>query len=107
MSKTITVIQLLNKIANGEEVPENIKYHNRNLKETDIMLCCKENIIDKLDCNSIYLNDIVEIIEEQEEIDIQGIEENNSSNPREDVNQENINLLIRAVKQLDNKLKEK
>ena len=28
MSKTIKIIDLLNKIANGEELPENIKYDN-------------------------------------------------------------------------------
>lgn len=43
-------------------------------------------------------------IEEQEEIDIQNLQENNSSNARADINQENINLLIKAVKQLDLKI---
>lgn len=53
------------------------------------------------------MNKKFRIVEEQEEIDIQAIKENNSTNARADVNQENINLLIKAVKQLDNKLKEK
>ncbi len=112
MNKKIKIIELLNKIANGEEVPENIKYYNRNSKESDIMPCCKENIIDKLDCNSIYLNDEVEIIEEQEEIDIQNITElleiGSYEADRTDVkmNRVVINKLVQAVKQLDNKLKE-
>lgn len=53
------------------------------------------------------MNKKFRIVEEQEEINIQDIKENNSTNARVDVNQENINLLIKAVKQLDNKLKEK
>lgn len=42
----------------------------------------------------------------QNKINIQEIKENNSLNPREDVNQENINLLIKAIKQLDNEIRE-
>lgn len=42
----------------------------------------------------------------QNKINIQDIKENNSTNHREDVNQENINLLIKAIKQLDNEVKE-
>lgn len=39
-----------------------------------------------------------------EEIDIQSLQENDSFNARADINQENINLLIKAVKQLDRQL---
>lgn len=107
MNKPIKMIDLFNKIVKGEEVPQYI-YHNGieyEFKGTTYYdnygdLMCSN--IDILTC----LNDEVEIIEEQEEIDIQGIEENNSSNPRADVNQENINLLIKAVQQLDKKIKE-
>ncbi len=42
----------------------------------------------------------------QNKINIQEIKENDSSNHREDVNQENINLLIKAMKQLDSEVKE-
>ncbi len=112
MSKTIKIIDLLNKIANREEVPEKIKYYNRNLKGTDIMLCCKENIIVKLNCESIYLNDEVEIIEEQEEIDIQELKELllDQLRERKYTNADiymlgtQINALIKAVKQLDQKI---
>lgn len=45
-----------------------------------------------------------EILEDEEEIDIQGIKENYSNNSRADVNQEIINQLIRCVKQLDKKI---
>ncbi len=71
MAKTIKIIDLLNKIANGEEVPERIKTNNRiyhycfrcdtyeDEKEKDIVIP-----IDKY-----CLNGIVEIIEEQQDID--------------------------------------
>lgn len=98
MSKTITIIQLLNKIANEEELPQNIKYFNRNYLEHTTMLCCKENIIDKLDCNSISLNDTVEIIEEQENKSLQDILNDYSIT---------INDFIMASNEFINKLKEK
>lgn len=89
MSKAIRVIDLLNKIANGEDVPEKIKFEHSiytyfkeqedyiNYADEDnkwygqtllfaIMLNHKINEI---------LDAKVEIIEEQEEIDIQSIEE--------------------------------
>ena len=45
-------------------------------------------------------------IKEHDKINIQEIKENESSNHRTDTNQENINLLIKAMKQLDNEVKE-
>ena len=63
------VIDLLNKVANGEEVPKYIKYRNWNNNSFDKMLVCKENIFYKLDQLEIYLNDEVEIIEEDKEIE--------------------------------------
>ena len=48
------VIDLLNKIANGEEVPKYITYVNRLNDEFGTMMVCKENIIYKLD------NDIID-----------------------------------------------
>ena len=63
------VIDLLNKIANGEEIPKYIKYRNWNNNSFDKMLVCKENIFYKLDQLEIYLNDEIEIIEEDKEIE--------------------------------------
>lgn len=116
MSKTITIIQLLNKIANEEEVPKKIIFQDREYKyirddDNDFIYIDEDHIkihlFNDLDYITNMLNDEVEIIEEQEEINIQAIKENNSTNARADVNQENINILIKAVKYLDNKLKEK
>lgn len=57
------IIDLLNKIANGEEVPKYINYIHRALGK-DTMFVCSENIINKLDQGAIELNDEVEIIED-------------------------------------------
>jgi len=120
MSKAIKIIDLLNKIANKEEMPEQIKYRN-----------CMFNKIFGAGFNPNYsnyngtffleyvsneadnLNEIVEIIEDQ--IDIQNIEEIGNTtfdldNMEDDeiekyhnFTRTKINELIRAVKQLDNK----
>ena len=115
MSKTIKVIDLLNKIANGEEVPENIDYHGN----TYIYNKERKKYFEKnttwlyVAFNTNELNDIVEIIEEQEEIDIQNIEElekieDYEADPTDvKLNRQIINKLVQAVKQLDKKIKEK
>ena len=58
------IIDLLNKIANGEEVPEYIAYYNKKESMSMIMLPCKGNIIYRLNEDAIDLNDEVEIPEE-------------------------------------------
>ena len=68
------VIDLLNKIANGEDVPEYINYTHRVFGK-DTMFVCKENIINKLDIGAIELNDEVEIIEEDKKIEKLKIEQ--------------------------------
>ena len=112
------IIDLLNKIANGEEVPEKVKYcgseylylnHRKDYKnmELDFDSC----IIDSKYHNLDWLNDTVEIIEEQEEIDIQSIEEiepaMNGNACVIDNKTWTLNQVIKAVKQLDKKIKEK
>ena len=61
------VIDLLNKIANGEEVPEYVKYYNMLKEKVDIMMVCKENLFYKLDQLEIQLDSRVEEIEEPQE----------------------------------------
>ena len=131
MSKAIRVIDLLNKIANGEDVPELIEYNGENYifqnkdyknEDRDLYLFSEET-----PDITAALNDevkIIETIEEQEEIDIQSIEEldenftyieNHSSglgiekvlNKAEIELVNKINKLVQAVKQLDKKIKEK
>lgn len=89
MSKTITIIQLLNKIANREEVPIEIEYMNkryilnRNCKQyyekgegsyLDNKLAFKNTI--EYEFYGDFLNSEVKIIEEQEEINKLEIDEN-------------------------------
>ena len=81
MSNTIKVIDLLNKMANGEELPEEIKYDNtiwqynkaKNDYYQDIGSTKLYFFAELVVYNKDGLNDTVEIIEEQEEIDIQDI----------------------------------
>jgi len=66
------VIDLLNKIANGEEVPKKIEYRNDIYILTDnYCYYCKEtNLIlsDRLYAEQSRLNDEVEILEEEKKI---------------------------------------
>lgn len=80
MSKTITIIQLLNKIANGEEFPKKVKFEDKIYTYYNEMTDYKNEdyfLFDMISdgCVKDFLNDKVEIIEEQEEIDIQELEE--------------------------------
>lgn len=116
MSKTITIIELLNKIAKGEEVPEYVRYFHRISKKFEIMLVCKENIIDKLNRGIFDLDYTVEILEDEETIDIDRIKELKdvvalseegymTRGTFIDITSK-INELIKAVKQLNKKIKE-
>ena len=66
------VIDLLNKIANGEEVPKKIKYENDIYILTDnyCYYCDETNLIlsDRLYAEQSRLNDEVEILEEEKKI---------------------------------------
>jgi len=62
------IIDLLNMISKGEEVPKYIQYYNMLKGKTDIMMVCKENIFYKLDQLEIQLNSRVEILEEEKKI---------------------------------------
>ena len=63
------IIDLLNKIANGEKIPKYIKYYDRLHQKEDTMMCCYNNIIYKLDNNIFDLLDEVEVIEEDKKIE--------------------------------------
>lgn len=109
MSKTIKVIDLYNKIDSGEEVPKKIKNQDGEILKYDSRL--KSYVHEYLpssgwSVSDTYLNDTVEIIEEQEDIDIQKIKEFDdkviSTEERLKIDE-----LVQAVKQLDKKIKEK
>lgn len=75
MSETIRVIDLLNKIANGEEFPKIIKidYITYKWNKSENKYCRQDADYVSLSFGTKTLNDEVQIIEEQEEIDIQDI----------------------------------
>jgi hypothetical protein len=109
------IIELLNKIANNENVPKKIKvscyefewrgggryYANTTKGNYQTLLQDWLN-------NANKLNSEVEIIEDEEEIDIQSIEEMNATfngnSSLIDVEKQTINELVKAVKQLDKKV---
>ena len=62
------IIDLLNKIANGEKVPKYISYYNKKESMSMIMFPCKDNIIYRLNEDAIDLGDEVEILEEEKKI---------------------------------------
>ena len=68
------VIDLLNKIANGEEVPKKINYNGVIFKYVDNYCYCTEygsyNLSDYIYTNKDRLNDEVEILDEPLKIEI-------------------------------------
>lgn len=54
------IIDMLNKMANGEKTPRYITYYNINKSEVETILNCEENIIHKLEHNEIRLNSRIE-----------------------------------------------
>lgn len=122
--KRIKIIDLLNMISRGEEVPKKIKY-----KDFEYIYAKEIGWYRRIDDIGIYyewfinknrLNDIVEIIEQQEEIDIQELEDVNLFDNGQNFNDmpiiiksyddnftninNTINKLVQAVKQLDLKI---
>ena len=114
----IKIIDLLNKIANGEDVPKKIKHngteHNLNEITGWYQSIDVTGSVNRWFISKYRLNDTVEIIEE--DIDIQKIEELPEYKV-EDVdcydcnsikcNRYAINKLIKAIKQLDKQIKDK
>lgn len=110
------IIDLLNKIANGEEVPEKIKvqgyiwtyeenfkqYKNEDFRE--LVKALLGYYSEGSCCLSLYgaLNCEVELIEEQQDIDIQELKELTCEEG--DYKTRTINEIIEAVKQLDRKI---
>lgn len=62
------IIDLLNKIADGEEVPKYVQYYNMLQDKLDIMMVCEENIYYKLDNLEIQISSRIEPVEEPKRI---------------------------------------
>ena len=120
VEEDIKVIDLLNKIANGEEVPEKIKYYdeyyilNEDTTSIENLYLIDGALVGWFNHNNFSLNSQVQIIEEQEEIDIQSIEdikdifiENSSCGEDVKYLARKYNEILKWAKQLDKKTKEK
>ena len=107
MKKKITIIELLNKIANGEELPKSIKYygfiwqlHNGNYVENG------QRMLEDYLANGIVesLNDYVEILEDNteeiEELFDYRTGENDLYNDNFDDMFRKINELVRAYNKI-------
>ena len=72
--KTIKIIDLLNMIAKGEEVPQEIRYKHKEYKwerNVDYKEKNERNFLLSDECiNETFLNDEVKIIEEEKEIEM-------------------------------------
>lgn len=115
MSKIITIIELLNRIANGEEVPKKIKYEKDILEYMpdvqDYFGVSKTgngsffNYLFVNKSTSSFINNTVETLEDEETIDIDSIEELHIGEVTTD-ERLRINELIKAVKQINKKIEE-
>ena len=101
------VIDLLNKIANGEEVPKKIKYQFKTFELSDNEVYLRTDKVKDYDYGwktllqyilECDLNDEVEIIEEDKKIEKISVKTNNH-NVRKVANK--INELIKAVNELN------
>lgn len=69
--KTIKIIELLNKVANGETPPEKIKYldtifrYDYDVDDYISELFCRDCLLDKIAVVEYSLNNKIEIIEEE------------------------------------------
>ena len=115
------IIDLINKINNDEKVPDKVKFKNiifeYSKKQKDyiheIDAWCSETLLFKV-MNTHFISDLlraeVDVVEENEEIDIQGIKPfiipQIAKSDEEDMWADRIiiNKLIKSVKKLDNKL---
>lgn len=117
------IIDLINKIKNDEKVPDKVKFENiifeYSKKRKDyihkIDAWCSETLLFKV-MHTHFISDLlraeVDVVEENEEIDIQGIKPfiipQIAKSDEKDMWADRIiiNKLIKSVKKLDNKLNE-
>ena len=102
MNKKIKVIDLLNKIANGEEVPREIEYQDKifvKLEDNDYTTDDGVPLVHLLNYNLSNLNDEVEILEDNtEEIEeLLTIEDYECDKTDIRLNRDKINELVKAI----------
>ena len=103
------VIDLLNKIANGEEVPKKIRYKNLSYIYSNeckgYYLGTNPERIETFDCNRLYqkfssgdmLNDEIEVIEEDKKIKNLYIWVNGKDNTKHIPNNEELTMKINEI----------
>jgi len=111
------IIDLLNKIANEEQVPKNIKHqyydYKWNVIDKDYQKSSGEMLFGNMNIQ-YHLNDEIKLTEDNNiDIDIEKLEEleifeyvDEFDEQEVEVNRYEINRLIRAVKQLNREIKE-
>jgi len=106
MNKKIKIIDLLNKVANGEEVPEIIVYQDKifvKSKDNDYTTDDGVPLVHLLNYNLSNLNDDVEILKDNTE-EIEEIEELNASRfvltPLDEEIIDRINKLVNATNKI-------
>jgi hypothetical protein len=113
MNKTIKIIDLLNKIANGEEIPKRIKYcgsiyekFEYNNKYYDIEIKDKEkDILSEHLAKKSFYNDKVEIIEDNDKLEKIKWEEKESLAKPLMIN-DKVEVLARRTEKLKKKIAE-
>ena len=110
MNKKIKIIDLLNKIANGEEIPKKIKYCNLIWEEHNKRYFREgTDMIEDYLANAIIesLNDEVEILEDNTDIFVEI--ENDLIEIKKNLIEfeETINKLEKVVNEIDKRLEEK
>lgn len=105
MNKTIKIIDLLNKNANGEEVPEKIKYRNCIFNKTfgaginpNYVNYDNTYLLEYVSNEADSLNELVEILEDNTE-EIEELPENIDEFGWLEV-KDKINELVKAVKEI-------
>ena len=110
MKKTIRIIDLLNKIANGEEVPKSFKYKDKHFQYNDHDYWCDEIdgwfSVEVLGTDN--LNDYVEILDEEEFEDIEELSDKELwlTENQQITMVKTINQIIKNQKKIIEKLKE-
>jgi len=109
--KTIKIIDLLNKIANGEELPNKFEYDNLTFKRINNYYVNEDgdSLQNSILTNFANLNDEVEIIEEDKKIEklpYYSLEKIQKAKNKEEHYKRRIELLEKRVEDYHNKINE-
>lgn len=110
MKKTLKIIDLLNMIANGEEVPKTIRWYDEFYNDYDeISNNYKAFVYEKLKNEVWNLNDEVEIIEETKKIEklpYYSLEKIQKSKNKDEWYESRLELLEKRINDYHNKINE-